>query len=774
MLRLPHVNIYKESVHGIAVGLLLFVMCMICGCSSERFLSDDQYLLAKVKIETDNPRADVGRLATSIRQKPNARWFNFIKAPLGIYCLQGSDSTKRINRFFRRMGEAPVVYDERLKNLSLGSMLAAMHSRGYLHATVAADTLTKGYKTRLTYRVSPGSRTYIDQIERRYDSPEVERLVSAHDSASLLYRGMPLDVSTLSAERSRVAAILADAGFYNTHREYISFSVDTAIGARTATLTMHTAIPTGADSTKAYRVYRLGEVRIHENTPTDTASLDTYFSDLKMSYAPPSPRLHRRVYQNHINIRPDSLYRASDMASTYASLGSLSAVGYTTVRYTPTDSDRLVCDILVGTVRPHSVSMEVEGTNTAGNLGAALSLGYANRNLFHGSEELSLKLRGAYEAITGLEGYNNQNYIEYSAQLGLKFPSLIVPFVPRAVRHTPGATSEASVMYSSQDRPEFHRRVLTAAWTYRLGRQATSRHIHRIDLLNVNYVFMPWISDTFRKDYLEGDDPHYAVLRYSYENLLIAGSSYTYTFHTRPSAAQIGLNGGGSQVRVGLESAGALLRLLSPAFGAHQGSNGSYNLFGIDFSQYVKFDVDFSTSLPMGDVSSLAFHAAAGVAVPYGNSSIVPYEKRYFAGGANSVRGWGVRELGPGSYAGSDGKIDFINQTGNLKLDLSVEFRTRLFQKLHGAVFVDAGNVWNLRHYADQPGGEFKFDKFYRQIAVAYGLGLRLNMDYFVLRIDGGMKAINPAVPSGRDHWPIIHPKFSRDFAFHFAVGLPF
>ena len=263
-------------------------------------------------------------------------------------------------------------------------------------------------------------------------------------------------------------------------------------------------------------------------------------------------------------------------------------------------------------------------------------------------------------------------------------------------------------------------------------------------------------------------------MRYSYENLLIAGSSYTYTFHTRPSAAQIGLNGGGSQVRVGLESAGALLRLLSPAFGAHQGSNGSYNLFGIDFSQYVKFDVDFSTSLPMGDVSSLAFHAAAGVAVPYGNSSIVPYEKRYFAGGANSVRGWGVRELGPGSYAGSDGKIDFINQTGNLKLDLSVEFRTRLFQKLHGAAFVDAGNVWNLRHYADQPGGEFKFDKFYRQIAVAYGLGLRLNMDYFVLRIDGGMKAINPAVPSGRDHWPIIHPKFSRDFAFHFAVGLPF
>ena len=136
--------------------------------------------------------------------------------------------------------------------------------------------------------------------------------------------------------------------------------------------------------------------------------------------------------------------------------------------------------------------------------------------------------------------------------------------------------------------------------------------------------------------------------------------------------------------------------------------------------------------------------------------------------------GWSGRELGPGSYLGKDGKIDFINQTGNLKLDLSVEYRTHLFWKFYGAIFADAGNIWNTRSYVDQPGGTFHWDTFYRQIAVAYGFGLRINVDYCIIRLDGGMKAINPAVTHGKLHYPILAPKFTRDFTFHFAVGLPF
>jgi len=163
------------------------------------------------------------------------------------------------------------------------------------------------------------------------------------------------------------------------------------------------------------------------------------------------------------------------------------------------------------------------------------------------------------------------------------------------------------------------------------------------------------------------------------------------------------------------------------------------------------------------------------VAYPYGNSTVLPFEKRYFSGGANSVRGWSVRRLGPGSFKGKDGRIDFINQTGDMKLDLNMEYRTHLFWKLGGALFVDAGNIWTLRDYKDQPGGQFTWKSIPRQLAVSYGLGLRFNFDYFIVRFDLGMKAVDPAYDGDyAPHYPIFHPRFSRDYAFHFAVGLPF
>ena len=195
---------------------------------------------------------------------------------------------------------------------------------------------------------------------------------------------------------------------------------------------------------------------------------------------------------------------------------------------------------------------------------------------------------------------------------------------------------------------------------------------------------------------------------------------------------------------------------------------------GIALAQYVKGDFDYTRNLQLDGNNALVLHAGFGIAYPYGNSRILPFEKRYFSGGANSVRGWSVRSLGPGGYVSRDGKIDFINQTGDMKLDLNMEYRAHLFWKLNGALFIDAGNIWTLRNYADQPEGQFKLDEFWKQIAVSYGWGIRFNFDYFILRFDMGMKAVNPAYSTSHEHYPLVHPRLSRDFAFHFAVGLPF
>lgn len=756
--------------------MLLLLLGQLTACSPLRFIADDEAMLTSVKVTSDNKHVSPGSYRGYVRQEANSKWFSLAKVPLGIYCLQGNDSTKRFNRFIRRIGEAPVIYNAELAEYSRSAIESALKGNGYLHAEVELDTTRRGKKVAAVYKLHPGTRSYVRELKYEFDDADIARIVTADSAASLLYRGMPLSTTRLSAERSRIIDKLKDQGYYLLHKEYISFTADTAVNDNGTTLTLHFRRPKDVDSLLAYQPFRLRNVHVYEDTIPALTTESGQSPFLQFSHAG-KQRIRHRIYGNHIYLQPDSLYRETDVDDTYRSLNSLPPVRFTTIRFRQARSrtPQLDCDISVRLDKPHSISAELEGTNTSGNLGAAVVLTYANRNLFRGAEALTLKLRGAYEAITGLEGYNNQNYLEYSGEIGLRFPTLLMPRLFRHSGQTVKASSEVSLMYNSQNRPEFHRRVLTGSWAYRWTPSRKPGWQHRLDLLSLNYVFMPWISDTFRKDYLEGNDPHYAILRYSYENLFIMRTGYSFTYNSLHTGTPAGIyQTNGYQIRFNLETAGNLLYGLSNLFHAHQDQQGQYTLFNIAYSQYAKLDFDWAKSFLIDDRNSVAVHAAFGIAIPYGNSSIIPYEKRYFAGGANSVRGWGVRELGPGSYQGHDGNIDFINQTGNLKLDLSIEYRTHLFWKLHGAAFLDAGNVWNTRNYADQPGGQFHFDTFYKQIALSYGLGLRLNLDYFILRLDGGMKAINPAVSSGAGHYPIIHPKFSRDFTLHFAVGLPF
>jgi outer membrane protein assembly factor BamA len=225
--------------------------------------------------------------------------------------------------------------------------------------------------------------------------------------------------------------------------------------------------------------------------------------------------------------------------------------------------------------------------------------------------------------------------------------------------------------------------------------------------------------------------------------------------------------------RANPECSGNMLYGINRAFGGAKNEDGQFTLLDIAYAQYVKSDFDFAMRVNMDTRNSIVFHLGLGVAYPYGNSRVLPFEKRYFSGGANGMRGWTVRTLGPGRYRNEGRSIDFINQSGDVKLDLNMEYRTFLFWKIHSAVFVDAGNIWTIREYKEQPGGQFKFATFYKDLALSYGIGFRFDFGLFVFRLDGAMKAINPAY-EGRERYPIICPRFRRDFALHFAIGYPF
>lgn len=764
---------YFRLLISIAISVLF------AACSPTRFVPENQLLLTNVKLKSDNPQIITGDYRIYVRQEANSKWLGTFKVPLGIYCLSGTDSTKRFNRFVHRIGEAPTIYDEKLADYSQRAMTAALRSQGYLQARVTTDTLRNNKRVRLAYNMQSGPRYYIRSLTYKYECDTIRQEVE-NGLTYAIHENMPLSMPQLDEERTRIIKFLRTRGYFNLTPEFISFEADTVRADLGVDLTLHFQAPSSFNRSMAYQQYRVREVRVHEEHPIVESDLtterDTVTYNRLTIIRPPKGRLHSKTYRREIFINRDSLFNEDATKLTYQGLNALPIVNYATVRYAqPHENDSLMdVDIAVNLNQPNSATFDLEGTNTAGDLGGAASLTFTNRNLFRGSESFSLKLRGAYEAIKHLEGYQNQNYLEYSAEGTMRLPSM--PFIRSDERHARlKGTSELSLLFNSQDRPEFHRRLLTGTWSLNWASRARPNFRNRVDLLSLNYVFMPWISDTFTKEYLEGDDPRYAVLRYSYENLFIMKTGYSFVYNSLNMLSATSLNKtNGYQIKFNIETAGNLLYGISKMAHLKQRDDGQYELFNIPYSQYSKIDLDYSKSVIINERNSMAFHAAFGLAIPYGNSTIIPYEKRYFAGGPNSVRGWSVRQLGPGSYQGQDGNIDFINQTGNLKLDLSAEYRAALFWKIESAAYIDAGNIWNTRNYADQPGGQFRWNTFYKQIAVSYGIGLRLNFNFFILRFDTGMKAVNPVAMSGRDHWPIIHPNFKRDFAFHFAVGLPF
>ncbi len=729
--------------------LLTGIAGLVLGsCSASRELPEGQVMLNKIIVVADGKYQDVNpsALKNYVRQKGNSRWFSTMKIPLGVYAMAGEDSSKWINKTLRNIGEAPVIFDTIQARQSCESLQRVLQNIGYLDSHVELFTEQKGKKLDAIYVLHPGQPYYIRRVSYDIQDSLIAKLLT--NDMFQLKEGVKLNIDALNEERRRITERLQNSGYYKFHKEFISFRVDTVQSTHKA------------DVTLLLRPYRATDILDTLHTRFTIRSLDFASGDPKDSVI----HLRKSVLFENTFIKEGSLYSADDLQNTYNHFGRLGAVRYTNISFDQDpDSALLDAHIQLQTNKPSTLSFQPEGTNTAGDFGAAASLTYENRNLFRGAESFRVQLRGAYEAIRGLEGYSNQDYIEYSIESRLSFPRFIMPFINSETRRKTIATSEVSLTFDTQNRPEFHRRVLSAGWRYKWWHQK-SKNQYQFDLLNLNYVFMPWISDTFKHEYLDNKSNYNAILSYNYEDLFIMKSGFGYSY-----------NDGKTAIKTNFETAGNLLSLGSAIFGGNKDELDQYKVFNIAYAQYVKGDIDFTHHLISGYQDQLVIHLGLGIAYPYGNSKVLPFEKRYFSGGANSVRGWSVRSLGPGRYKDKDGNINFITQTGDVKLDINMEYRTHLFWKFGGALFIDAGNIWTLRDYPSQPDGQFKFKNILKDLAVSYGLGLRLNFDYFIIRFDMGMKAVNPAYKTeDENHFPIIHPRLKRDFAFHFAVGLPF
>lgn len=762
------------------IYLLLFVSVLL-SCSTTKFVPDGENLLSHVHIISQHDNALAVKAQAYIRQHPNSKWFSVAKIPLGIFSLSGRDSTKWGNKVLRRIGEEPVIFSPSMAELTRYNIEQMLRNDGYLHATVDFEARPSGDKrVDAIYYLHERERYTVSSIKMVTDDERLAAIVRADSAASLLRTGMPFSVDVLEAERRRITALLKENGYYRFQKDYITFEADTAHHSTNVGVKMNIALFRDTD-TQAYiphRQYSIDNVtfvsgaglRLNEE---ELAACDTmqwggynFFSKGRLPIRP-------KVLAKNTYLEKGNLYSQSLVDRTHNSLAQLSALRYASLRMVERPKSSLLdAYIMLEGNKRRTVSFELEGTNTAGDLGAAAAVTFSDKNLFRGSELLSLRLFGAYEAISGLSGYTRDSYFEYGAELSLRlYGGVLSSLLPiESQRRLQKSSTLLTLKFDSQERPEFDRQILSGAWSYLWSKKAQSSH--KIDILDVNYIYVPWISDTFKRDYLDSISNRNSILKYNYENLLITKLGYQYNYNS-----SYGTNAKGERVafavRTNIECSGNLLRGLNSLFGGHKNSSGQYTFMNIAYAQYIKGDLDFTTHLNIDDENSFVVHLGLGIAYPYGNSTVLPFEKRYFAGGANGLRGWTVRGLGPGSYRSSDSNIDFINQSGDLKLDCSFEFRSHLFWKLHSAFFIDAGNIWTIRYYREQPGGQFDIKSFHKDIAFSYGMGLRFELDLFVFRLDAGMKALNPAY-RGKDRYPLLNPDFGRDFALHFAIGYPF
>lgn len=776
---------------------ILYYICfllVIVSCSSTKFVGEGEYLLDKVEIISDNKTHKGNDLKPYLRQQPNFKVFGLMKWQLFVYDWSGNNEKSWINKQLRRIGEPPVIMDTTLVEQSADELQRFFVNKGYVNADVSfsIDT-TRKKKATVVYRIESNVPYRIENYTMNLSDPKIDSIArlkaprrsrfssafrtSTDDYTSLIKKEALFDRDVLDKERQRITTLLRRRGYYAFNRDYLAYIADSSFNRNIVDLDMllkpyRKQKSDGTVVDTLHRQYYIKDVSIitDYNPLTWDENRNSFLSDsvsrdgVNIRYGMNGKSIRPGVLFKSNFITPGKLYNERNVEQTYASFATLRALRNVNIRFAEVeenDTMKLNCIILTSPAKLQGFGVDIEGTNSAGDLGFASSLNYQHRNIFKGSEILSTKVRGAYEALSNQSVSNS--YWEIGTEAAITFPRFLFPFLGHDFRRKIRATSELKVSYSFQTRPEFKRAILSGGWSYIWQDRSNVQARHVFKLLDIDYVYLPKIETNFKDSLPE------STRLYNFTNQFVVGSGYTYSFNNyNPQNRQRNTH----SLRLSFEMAGNLLYGLSKLTHARKNRENRYELFGIAYSQFVKGDVDFSKSIVLDSRNKLAFHVGVGVGYPYGNTKMLPFERSYFSGGANSVRGWSVRSLGPGSLP-LDSVRSFADQVGDIRLDLNLEYRTKLFWKFELAAYIDAGNIWTMRPDKDKPNANFDFSRFYKEIAVSYGLGLRLDFDFFLIRLDTGMKAYDPQRLK-KDRWALFHPNFQDNFALHFAVGYPF
>lgn len=756
--------------------LCCIAMLYLSACSSTRNIpEDDRLFVGLKKIEYRNYEKNrhaeqtQEEVEAALATAPNGALFgsSYYRTPfpvsLWIWNAFGKSRGMFAKWMTRSFGKPPVLMSWVNPALRASVAQSVLRNHGYFRGYVLYEEVPQQNprKSKIGYTVDLGHLFTLDSIEYLNFPPVARHLLDSTSKEAIIKRGDAFEVASLDAERNRISTLFRNSGFYYYQPGYSSYLADTLMVPGRVQLRFQLA---GGIPEIAKRKWYIGKIDLSLRKSFGEVLRDsTRRRDLTIHYNGRRPKVRARIFINNLKLHSGQLYSYDNYLQSANKLGSNSVFAMVDFQFTPRDSSQ-TCDTLDLALnclldKPYDFYVETNMKGkTSGYLGPELVVGFTKRNAFRGGEKLDINLKGSYDwqigrrndgAKSGLHSYS------YGGDASLELPRLLLPFFhKRTFYTTPSTVLKASTEVINRA-VYFKRHIVAGQLTYNFQPNPVS--LHEVSPLILQYEFMTSRSAEYIR--LEQNNPY---LKVSMADQLIPKMRYAYTYTSPANYA--------NPIRwEAMVSESANLLSLGYIISGRKWATKNKRLFKNPYAQFVKIETALRKTWRVGARSQMVAYADAGIAWSYGNSSAVPYSEQFYVGGANSIRAFSVRSIGPGRYHTDNSRMAYLDHTGDIKFQANIEYRPRLFGNLYGAIFLDTGNVWALRNDGYRTQSTFKAKRLLADMALGTGLGLRYDLDFFVLRIDWGV-GLHVPYKSGFYNMP----SFKDSHSLHLAIGYPF
>ena len=759
-------------------------------CDATRRVPNNEYLLNKNSITVKSNDINAADVEPFIQQKPNRKMLSMVPFHLYVYNASHYERERKFPKFIgfyklgNIIGEAPALLDTAKIEKTKKQFEAYLKNKGYYNAEIKDSIYYFDKRANVTYIIKPNEPYIINNVKTRVKDLGIRPIIINPEREMSLSEGNIFDMDFLNTERKNIIYTLRDSGYYYFNADYIHYEIDSALLSQKVNIDLivekYIRYISATDKIEEpHKRYKINSVNIV--SPYDLQKslvLKTeYFNTFEKDSVKALRFLITKDYlvkpkavARHIYIEPNKWYKLSSVQETNKHLSSLGTYKVVNINFdrTPGKNGYLDCNILLTPFSSQSYTVELEGTNSSGNLGIAGSFKYNHKSLFNGGENFSIKLKGAVEAQTAVGGEDNSTVVpfntkEFGVSTNIRLPIFLLPLKHDKFIRNNAPKTFFSLSYNYQTRPDYIKNIASSGFGYLW--KSKKYFSHKFSLIEISAIKVPYKDSLFITEVLDKN----IGLKRSFEDQFITATAYSIIFSNKDYR----VNRDYIYTRLNVEFSGNILNAIYSKNGDSPDGE-PYKIFGEKFSQYFRFDGDFRYNSVLNKYNKFVYRLYGGIGIPYGNAETLPYEKQFFSGGANGLRGWVVRSLGPGSYYNPN-EIR-IYQTSDLKLEGNFEYRFKMFWLMEGALFTDVGNIWSINKSETREEAKFYANQFYKQLAVDGGIGLRLDFTFFLLRLDWGFKLRDPKEPDG-ERWIILdsyNPISPQNNMFNFSIGYPF